>query len=275
MGKTVLIAGKDSPEGSKIADGFAFTGRQVVLTSAEPETDFSERKTITERRAEQAAYDEAKSLEAKSGMCTYEWNRSSPISARALILQTENMFSQMNEAVLYFDEEHFASSEKQIDSEQISRTLDDMVSGFQYLAMEVLARFEKKNNSGAPGTLAFLLKECPCSLDVIKNPMLKNGITSIASPLVAAAAASFVSFAENIAAIYGDAPYVNIILVRGDKSMETVSTDESLGKWLGNYMEAAESLSSKLTAKKSVQWIKPGAKPPASGFNLNFLRGNK
>ena len=245
MAKTVLIAGKNSPDGKKLADGFAFTGRLVAVTGPEAEIDFKEKKTIAERRAEQASYEEAKSIEAQSGMCVFEWNKSSPISSRSIILQTENVFETLDEAVLYFDEEWFASNSDKLDSEQIARGTDEMILSYEYLTLELLSRFEKKHTS-FPGTLVFLLKEGPSASDALKNPLLRNGISSIASPLVASSASAFATFAENVAALFGDKNYVNIVLVRGDSSMETCSSDEALGKWLGNYLDSVEELKVKI-----------------------------
>ena len=268
MGKTVLIAGKDSPDGKKLADGFAFTGRQIALTSADLSDAYEDDVSDDEKKASLDAYDEVKSIEAKSGMCTYEWNRSSPVSARTLILQTENTYSRLDEVILYFDEEWFASQEDKIDSERIARAADEMVLGFQYLAMESLARFEKKNSASNPGTLVFLLKEGYTASDALKTPALRNGLSAIASPVVAAAEASFTAFAENLTALYGDMPYVNIVLVREEKSGDTSLSDEALGKWLGNYLEAVENLKTKTPAKKALQWVKSGSKAPSGTFNL-------
>lgn len=271
MGKTILVVGKNSPDGKKIADGFAFTGRQVVLSSNNISESFEEEISAEEKKASLDAYDEAKSIEAKSGMCTFEWNRASPVSARTLILQTENTYGKMDEVALFFDEEWYASHSDKIDSEQISRTSDEMIVGYQYLAMEALARFEKKNSS-EPGSLVFLLKEGPSVFDAIKTPGIRNGMRALSSPVVASASAAFSAFAENMAALYGDSPFVNIILVRSEKTSESDSTDEALGKWLGNYLEGVETQKTKLTAKKSCQWIKPGAKPGAGTLSSIFKR---
>lgn len=104
-------------------------------------------------------------------------------------------------------------------------------------------------------------------VDAVRSPALRGGAGSVASPLVAAAAGAFVAFAENIAAVYGDCEYVNIVLVRGDRGMETSKTDDVLAKWLGSYLDSVDGLKNKLTAKKSIQWAKPGAKNPG-GFTL-------
>ena len=126
MEKTILIAGKNMPDAGSFTDGVAFSGRNIIITG--PQTDEVQpvkKLTIAERKANQAAYEEEKNLEAKSGICTIEWNKSSPLSARSLVLQTLTIFNRMDEAVLYFDEEWFASKAEKMDSEEIARGCDE------------------------------------------------------------------------------------------------------------------------------------------------------
>ncbi|MCR5217822.1 hypothetical protein [Treponema sp.] len=268
MSKTVLIAGKNSGDIDRFSDGLLSFSRQVVETDAIsfPEVKTG-RKTIAEKKAELAAFEEEKEIQSQSGICTFEWNKASALSARNLVLQAENFFERVDEAVLYFDEEFYASSAEKMDAAEISRTCDELILGFEYLATEILSRFERKYED-KPFSLVFLLKEGPNLLDVLRSPAIKNGTVAIASPLVAAAAAAFTSFAENIAALYGDESYVNIVLVRGDASMEEAKKDDSLAKWLAPFLDSLDELKSKLTAKKSAVWIKPGSKKAGGGFSL-------
>lgn len=273
MSKTILVAGKNSNDGEKFSDGLAFTSRKVVMTEREDnyidsdEDNLSlKKKTIAERKAEVEAFEEEKKLQSQTGICTFPWNPSSALSARNLVLQTENFFEKMDEAVLYFDEEYFASNAQPFEPEEIARSCDELILGFQYLTSEIINRFERKNNSSEPGSLVFLIKEGPCALDALKSPAVKNGSVPIASPLVAAAAAAFTSFAENICAVYSKEEFLNIYLVRGDSTFDEARKDDTIGKWLGNYLDAAESSNGK--QKKNFQWIKIGAKPSGSGFSL-------
>ncbi|MGN0729554.1 hypothetical protein [Treponema sp.] len=268
MEKTILIAGKSMPEAGRFTDGVAFSGRNIIITG--PQTDSEQppkRLTIAERKANQAAYEEEKNIEAKSGICTIEWNKSSPLSARSLVLQTLTIFNRLDEAVLYFDEEWFASKAEQMDSEEIARGCDEMISCYQYLALEVISSFKKRDAAEGPGTLVFLLKETPSRVDVLNSPALKNGVSAIASPLVSAGAAAFSSFAENLAAVYSDSIFVNIVLVHGDSSMEGFRRDDETGRWLCTYLNSIEGSKS----SKKAQWVKPGAKP-SSGFSRIFKR---
>lgn len=264
MEKTILIAGKNMPDAGSFTDGVAFSGRNIIITG--PQTDEVQpvkKLTIAERKANQAAYEEEKNLEAKSGICTIEWNKSSPLSARSLVLQTLTIFNRMDEAVLYFDEEWFASKAEKMDSEEIARGCDEMIAGYQYLALEIISTFQKREASEGPGTLVFLLKETPSRIDVLHSPALKDGLSAIASPLVSAGKAAFASFAENLAAVCNDSIFVNIVLIRGDNSMEGFRRDDETGRWLCTYLNSMDTSKS----GKKAQWVKPGAKP-SSGFKL-------
>ncbi|MBP3367275.1 MAG: hypothetical protein J6K96_09875 [Treponema sp.] len=272
MEKTILIAGKNMPDAGTFTDGISVSGRNIIVTGPQNRTDEPPKKlTIAERKSNQAAYEEEKNQEAKSGLCTIEWNKSSPLSARSLVLQTITIFGRMDEAVLFFDEEWFASRAEKMDSEEISRGCDEMIAGYQYLAVEIISTFQKKDASEAPGTLVFLLKETPSRADVLHDSTLNNGLRSIASPLVSAGAAAFVSFAENLAAVCADSAFVNVVLVRDSSAAEGYRRDDETGRWLCTYLNSLEDGTQK-PGKKTVQWIRPGVKQPSSGGFKFFKR---
>lgn len=252
MEKTILIAGKDSPAGNEFAEGFLLASRNVLLTSAHEVPVDSENQN-------QDSSDTNKII-------LEEWNRSSSLSARSLVLQTETNFSRIDEAVLIFDKEQHAADATKMNAAESSRISGDLISGYQYLALELLNRFEKKNTAAEQNSrLIFIIEECPTVSDCIKTPALRNGTKSIASPLVAAAGAAFVSFAENIAAVYADKPYVSIYLVKCDHD-DFSGSDKSLAKWLADYLDNADEGKHKQNSKKSIQWIKAGAK--TGGFSF-------
>lgn len=252
MEKTTLVAGKDIPAGNEFAKSLLLSSRNIVITGNGDNVKANENNESSEP--------DNKSL-------TVLWNKASSLSARSLILQTETYFEKLDETVLYFDEEMFAASAQRIDPSECSRTADELILGFQYLVLEALSRYEKKRNTNdIPGKLVFLIEECPDMKDAVRSPVLRNGTKAIASPLIASAASAFTSFAENIAAAYGDSPFVNIVLVRGEKNGE-FAKDDALAKWLASYLDSVDELKHKLTAKKSIQWVKPGTKS-AGGFSL-------
>lgn len=249
MEKTLLIAGKDLPEGFDFADAASGTGRNVMATSA----------TKTAGKAS-----------AQASISSVVWTRTSPISARSVVLQCESAFRKVDEAVLYFDEAFFASRFTENDLESCSRTIDQLITGYQYMTLEILNRFKNRftvnptfEEVQLPGKLVFLYKSSYNETDLVKNANLRNTVSS-SNPFVAAAAAAFQSFAENISAVYGGREYVSIILAKADVSNEIGKKDSALSSWLCGYMDEIDKLKNKLTAKQSISWVKAGAK--ATGF---------
>ncbi len=259
MAKTILVAGKEMPAGSKFADGIALSGRSISITAPESEDDEDE-ESETDRN--NLLITEA------SGISLVEWHKSSPISSRTLIFSTEATFGKIDEAVLYFDTEWFASQEKALSNGECIRGCDELIMPFQCLALEILARFEKKNASGTPGMLVFLFKETPDQVDSFRSPAMRSGGSSISSPVVAAAAAAFEIFAENMAVQFGNKSYVNILLARSGVENELSSSDMELGKWLCSYLDAFEATGAKFDAKTSLDWVKAGSRYGAGGLKL-------
>ncbi|MCR5761784.1 MAG: hypothetical protein K6G00_00200 [Treponema sp.] len=260
MAKTALIAGKEMPAGSKFADGFSMAGRNISISGPE----------IEKQEDEEDDSDKIQQISEASGISIVEWNKTSPISSRTIILATESMFGRMDEAILFFDEEWYASLEQRMNTQECIRGCDELILPYQSLALEILSRFELKNSETNPGSLIFLIKETPSNADTLRSPAVRNGISSIASPVVASAAAAFMAFAENIAALYGNQSYVNIYLVRGDNSIDVSASDVEFGRWLGTYIDSAESSGVPMDAKKSLNWIKAGSKISSRKISLPF-----
>ena len=261
MDKTMLIAGKTMPDAGGFAEGVAYSGRNIVVTGIPADlTDQPKRLTAAERKANLEAYEEQKSREAKSGICTIEWNRSSPLSARSLVLQTLTIYGGLDEVLLYFDEEWFASRADKMDSEQVSRGCDEMIAAFQYLALEAISTFRRRETDEGAGTLIFLYKQTPSRVDVLRSPGLMDGMSPIASPLVAAASAAFVSFAENLCAVCQASIFVDVVLLRGEGSIEGFRRDDETGRWVCTYLASRTSS----TSSKQVRWARPIKTSPAS-----------
>ena len=254
----MLIAGKTMPDAANFAEGVAYSGRNIVVTGIPADlTDQPKRLTAAERKANLEAYEEAKTREAKSGTCTIEWNRSSPLSSRSLVLQTLTIYGGLDEVLLYFDEEWFASRADRMDSEQVSRTADEMIAGFQYLALEAISTFHRRDTAEGPGTLIFLYKQTPSRVDVLRSPGLMDGMSAIASPLVAAASAAFVAFAENLAAVCQESIFVDVVLLRGEGSIEGFRRDDETGRWVCTTLAQRTS-----SPSKQVRWARPIKSPP-------------
>ena len=249
MSKTILIAGKDLPDGAEFVEGAEVKMRKIAVTAA--------------KGAKPAA---------TANIAAFEWLRTSPINARTLVLNAETEYERIDEAVLYFDENYYSTKFNLLTPQECSQSADEMILGYQYLALELLGRFEKKYSMSAgmeenkPPKLTFLIKKSCSECEAAKNSALRSTTPIASGPLVSAAAAAFQAFAENIAAIYGAREYVTVLLARGDNSNETASRDRVLSEWICSYMDEVDKQKNKLSLKQSMNWIKAGAKGP--GFSL-------
>ncbi len=259
MAKTILVVGKEMPAGNKFTDGLSLSGRSISITGPEEEN--------TEETLDDT--DKIRKISEASGIAVVEWHKSSPISSKTVILRTESIFGNIDEAVIYFDEEWFASIENQLSVNECIHGCDELILPFQIMTLEILSRFEKRNSSGVPGFLIFMIKETPDLFDVQHSPGVKNGSSPVASPVVAAAASAFMAFAENIAVLYGGKSYVNILLVRGDAGGEVSASDVEFAKWLCSYLDSVEEAKTELDAKLSANWIEAGKRYiSTNGFSL-------
>lgn len=250
MEKTILIAGKEIPDGIDLADGALMTGRNVVATVSD------------KSQTKQAADGET---------VTALWNKTSPVSARTLVLECENYFKRLDEAVLIFDEAYFAQKFEGMSLENCSQVVDEMILSYQYLTLEILSRFEKRfqyeyvnDENTKPAKLVFAVKTIPTEADVVKNPAMRNTSSAVAGPFISAALNAFAAFAENIAAMFGGRDYVSVILVKGDAQVELCKSDRSFASWLCSYMDEVDGLKHKLNAKQCTSWVKVGTKSPSS-----------
>lgn len=180
----------------------------------------------------------------ESAILCVEWNKPSAISAKSFIIKVENKFQRVDEAVLYFDTSWFLRRFNEFSIDDYSRAADEMLISYEYLCSELLTRFEKKFDK-SPATLVFLLK---------------NGNSDDkAMHLADVHASAFVCFAEGIAAAYGDRPFVNIVLAKNEANNE-YQADSALARWLCDYIDTIGEVKGGLNAKKSLQWVKAGAK---------------
>lgn len=245
MSKSILIAGKYLPEATNFADGAEIKMRNVAITDPKISRDNV----------------------PVSNIKTLPWSRPSPVAARSLILECERIFGNIDEVVLYFDESYFATKFHSLTMQNCSQTLDDALLGYQYLTLELLSRFEKTSelnaSLGKPQVvpkLVFLIKNSVNEFDIKKNPALRTELPAPSNAFVAAAAAAFVAFAENIAAVYNSKEYVEIILANADFENEAAKTDNSLGQWLCDYLDELDTKKKRASLKQELSWIKAGSK---------------
>ena len=240
-----MIAGKYLPEATNFADGAEIKMRNVAITDPKISKDNV----------------------PVSNIKTLPWSRPSPVAARSLILECERIFGNIDEVVLYFDESYFATKFHLLTMQNCSQTLDDALLGYQYLTLELLSRFEKTSEMNASlgkpqvvPKLVFLIKNSVNEFDIKKNPALRTELPAPSNAFVAAAAAAFVAFAENIAAVYNSKEYVEIILANADFENETAKTDNSLGQWICDYLDELDTKKKRLSLKQELSWVKAGSK---------------
>jgi hypothetical protein len=233
MAKTLLIAGKEFPEGADFASTAVSFRRKVALT-VQPETP-------------KPTHEKFQAL---------EWRKHSPVSARALILETENLFQQIHEAALIFDLPRFARLYPLMSTKECAKALDDMITGYTLLTAELLFRFdslEKIKNTGEK-RLIFVLREA--AADRATVPDQEDGI------LPALGRAAFRALAEGTAEKCKNWPSVSALLVETD----ALTDDVALGARLFPYLD---NLPPESSPSRRTQWLKWGAK---SAGGLSFFK---
>lgn len=219
MEKVIIVAGKASDATQDFCGGLGVSNRNVVTHGKEDDS--------------------------ASVVCV-DWNRASALGARTFVLKAENRFRNIDEAVLIFDEEYFASRYGAITTQTIPQAADEMLLGYHYLCQEILSRYEKKSQAQA-GQLVFLLK------------MRKERPNNLCAVYVAA----FEQFAQVVATMYRDKPFVNVFMIKAESSNDLYNNETELAKWLCSYLDSGN------YSKQSSQWIKAGAKI-GGGWKLSF-----
>lgn len=242
MSKNVLIAGKDLPAAADFANGMLLADNNVAL----------------------AVNSEDEQNEVPAGVKAVNWNKSSAVSARSVIIQAETKTGFIDDFILYFDSAFFASKFKDFSNEVCARSADEMISSFQYLALEALNRIQQHKTKSR---IIFVLKSQPSCKDVALSPNLKSSVENPSNPFVAASEAAFATFAENTAVLSSTDQNLQVLLVTGDETNETMQKDSDFASWLNSYINASDELKNKPSLKASVNWVKAGAKNPG-GFSL-------
>lgn len=166
------------------------------------------------------------------------WNKASPISARTVLLQAVAANGEVGRAVLLFDTDAFDAAYGDFTVENISRGMDDMIAGFQYMTEEFVARYAQNGGEGC--WLTYVL----CSS------------TEKTGALTAAAEAAFQAFAEKSAEAYACGS-LKFTLVRCDSTNKTETAS-----WLNEYWDLPAAEKAAAQAKTAGHWVKTGGKPP-------------
>ncbi len=241
MEKTVLIAGKEYPAGSALASAAVNHNRNVVIT------------------APFAAEETGEPISA-AGIAAVAWNKSSSVSARSIVLQAENAFQRIDEAVLVFDTAWLAPNFNTMTPEVCSRAVDTMITSYFYLSLELVNRFSKQGG----GSVVFMLKSAPGLAEMPSSVTIRGENSAVpAGILPASAEAAFKVLAESTAAKYAEHDGLKFFLVNADYEIP----DSQFAGWMFEYLDAAYVSKAKNDARHACQWIKTGAKSQ-SGFSF-------
>lgn len=241
----MLIAGKELPDGANFASGAVTSARRTL---------------ITKNRTDENAL-------PPNGTLSADWNRPSALSARSLVLRALNEFGRLDESVFIFDEQHFSGKFDSLENATENvHLIEELVSSYQYLSMEVVMRTQKKSGEKNPLRLVYVYKSSPSLLECVlkgeKKPSAKPS-----SPFLSAAASAFKAYAENVAASFVESETVFPLLVQCDFDNPLYSNDNALATWLFGYIATLESLRKPLLPKQKLTWVKAGTKSPG-GFGF-------
>lgn len=241
MEKTVLIAGKEYPAGSALASAAVNHNRNVVITAP-------------------FAAEEAGEPVSAAGIAAVAWNKSSSVSARSVVLQAENAFQRVDEAVLVFDTAWMSPNFNALTPELCSRAVDTMVTSYFYLSLELVNRLTKQGG----GSIVFMLKSAPGLAEMPSSVTIRGDNSAVpAGILPAAAQSAFRTMAESTAAKYAECEGLRFFLMNADYD----TPDSQFAGWMFEYMDAAYVSKSKQDARHACQWVKAGAKHQ-TGFSL-------
>jgi len=211
MNQTVLLTGCPESVQSMFIDSAVASGNQIMTTGA------AEKKTS-----------DAKMV---------SWTRSSPISARTVLLQAQNAMGIPGQVILYFDAAEYAAAFSAYSLETITRGTDEMILGYQYLVNEAVNRIQ----SGHDANLVFYLQN---------ESDREYGI------MTAVAEAAFAALAEKTAELYAGKNF-GVVLVKADQPVNTEST-----QWLFQYLQNDAVQKNARNPKHAAHWIKPLSKVP-------------
>lgn len=239
MDRSVLIAGKEYPDGRDFAIAAVRHQRNAVISVAEmPE-----------------GLDEGRISE---GIYPAKWTRNSPLSARSLILQAENQCGTFQDVVVVFDTNWYSGNFEDLSPEMCSKAIDIMISSYTYLVSELLARLKKKGG----GTLVFVLKKNSA------EDSSGGGFTKKNSILAGMAEGAFRGLGETIATNFAEDESLRIVLTKADLG----TADSQFANWLFEILDAPNSLVGKYDPKKGPQWYKMGTKTTKGGLFNPFQK---
>jgi NAD(P)-dependent dehydrogenase (short-subunit alcohol dehydrogenase family) len=157
MPHTILVSEGDTPLGGRLVDLLLARGARVVTTVSNAA---SSRQAPGGEQGPVSAGPDGRKL-------IVSWNRRSPMSARALVLDAANAFDSIDEAIVLEPPCVVSTALHEMPSSDIERAFDD-AKGPVFLVREVLASFIKKGSGvlclvslgPAAGPIENAVREC-------------------------------------------------------------------------------------------------------------------
>ena len=134
-----------------------------------------------------------------------DWNPSSPISAKTLVLAAENRLERIDEAILICSPPSIRSSAADLSFSDVEIVINDHIKGWFFLVKELAAVFTARSH----GTLVF----------VYSDPAI--GKDDKAEVLGPSALASFRAFTHGLLAAAHSEPYITVAFSTTDTGNET------------------------------------------------------
>jgi len=134
-----------------------------------------------------------------------EWNPSSPISARSLVLAAENRLERIDEAILVCSPPSIRSSASIIPFSDVEIMINDHIKGWFFLVKELAAIFTARKR----GTLAFVYPDISGSA--------KDDAADVLGP---SALASFRALTQGLLSAAHNEPYITVGFSASDAGNE-------------------------------------------------------
>ncbi|MDR2542956.1 MAG: hypothetical protein LBC80_05860 [Treponema sp.] len=200
MTRGILIAGNDSTLSRAIEVEAANRVKQYV--SALIPNRLSDGMTIS---ADVRGSNDSSSEDDKQ--FSLNWNPSSPISARALVLAAENRLERIDEAILVCSPPSIRSKPAKLPFSAVEVMLNDHIKGWFYLIKELTAIFKEREN----GTLVL----------VYPDINFNSGKEKVVDFLGPSAIASFRALAHGLLSAAHCEPYITTGFSTSDLGNET------------------------------------------------------
>ncbi len=237
---SILIVGKDFPDGLEMAEAFASSGRSVFGV-AKAEADIN-------------------SFESENIFAS-TWNKSSAVSAHSLIIKAETKLNHIEEVLFYFDTSFFCSKFEIDKTEEISNAVDVMMNAFFYSTSELLKRIDQRKEKIL---VSFLVREYPSKCEMLNS---KAPVSLPAAGIVSAAQQAFISTAETFAANVSERNYLSVLLAKCPLNNDYYKSEKQIAEWLAQSMVSIRAMKNPQSVKQATTWNKVGSKV-STGFSF-------